>query len=152
MIFNSVFQSLFISLIPINRLCFSHLQYCIRLYVCVRAFSQLFTQVTHTYVLWSFIVFSLWLVRLPPQLSKRSVIGIPKNYVHQWTEHDKPSRRWSQKENRKSNEKKRKRIKLQIYTSTKLKKKEEQIYTHISYRFELKNRYEDKSISSSFFN
>jgi hypothetical protein len=73
------------------------------LYMCVyvRAFSIVHTSDTHTYiflyVLWSFIVFSLWLVRLPPQLSKRSVIDIPKNYVHQWTEHDKPSRRWSQK-------------------------------------------------------
>jgi hypothetical protein len=132
MIFNSVFQSLFISLIPINRLCFSHLQYCIRLYVCVRAFSQLFTQVTHTYVLWSFIVFSLWLVRLPPQLSKRSVIGIPKNYVHQWTEHDKPSRRWSQKENRKSNEKKKKTNQItNLHVNKTEKKRRTNIYTYI---------------------
>lgn len=97
--------------------------------MCAR--SQLFTQVTHTniYLLWSFIVFSLWLVRLPPQLSERSLIDIPKNYVHQWTEHDKPSRRRSQK-------KKSKviwiRIKLQIWTSTKTRKKTN-LYTHSSY-------------------
>jgi hypothetical protein len=132
MISNSGFQFLFISLISIILFCFFHLRYCICICMCVRAFSIVHTSDTHTHiyfcVLWSFIVFSLWLVRLPPQLSKRSVIDIPKNYVHQWTEHDKPSRRWSQ--NKKSKVE-WKRIKLQIYTSTKLKK--EQIYTHISY-------------------
>ena len=125
MISNWIFQSLFSSLISTIRLYFSHLRYC------VRAFSIVHTSDTHTHMLWSFIVLSLWLVRLPPQLSKRSVIGIPKNSGHQWTEHDKPSRRWSQKENRKSNERE-KRIKLQIYTSTKLKKEEEQI-NHLAF-------------------
>jgi hypothetical protein len=95
----------------------------------MRAFSIVHTSDTHMHIyIYALIIhrFSLWLVRSPPQLSKRSVIDIPKNYVHQWTEHDKPSRQWSQKKIE-SRMKKNRITNLHVNKT----KKRTNIYTHI---------------------